>query len=61
MKFNEPNEVMTQLRTFVWLLGNINKNNALSEDCTFGLYMLGEMIADNVEAMIKQRISKENP
>jgi hypothetical protein len=51
-KYTDPDEVMAQLHTFSWLLGNMNSDNAPSEEYKWGLYLLGNMIADNVGDLI---------
>ena len=59
-RFNMPCEVMTQIRTFAWLLSNMYHNETVSKDQAYGLYLFAEMIADNVESMIDELEGEQN-
>ena len=51
LSFTEPHEVIKQIRTFAWLLSNLNQDNDVTRDYADGFLMFGNMIADNLEAM----------
>lgn len=59
-RFNAPCQVMTQIRTFAWLLQNMYHGEMVSEDQAYGLYLFAEMIADNVESMIGKLEGEQN-
>jgi hypothetical protein len=39
----------------------MNTDNTLSDQSTFGLFCIGNMIADNLEAMIEKEIPRYAP
>jgi hypothetical protein len=51
MTFDDPDEVLTQLKTLAWILSNMDPYGTLCDEYRQGLYMLTSMIADNVESM----------
>jgi hypothetical protein len=53
VKYTDPVEVSAQVKTYAWLVGNINIDNSLREDQTPGLLCIGYMISNNVDAMIR--------
>jgi hypothetical protein len=59
--YDDPGEVMAQLRTFAWLLGSMNTESEITENQTFGLYLLANMIGDNVKSMIEKFDSESPP
>jgi len=45
-------DVEVQIRTFSWLLGKLGKEDeGVEGDNAYGLYLIGNMIADNVKAV----------
>jgi hypothetical protein len=50
--WDDPGEVMAQVDTWVWLVGNMNTDNYIDEDTVWGLFLIGNMVAENVRAMI---------
>ena len=52
-KYFEPEQVVTQIRTFAWMLGHL-PGESITEDEAFGLRMLGDMIANNALALTRK-------
>ncbi|GHV80318.1 hypothetical protein AGMMS49944_21090 [Spirochaetia bacterium] len=50
--YTDPIEVSAQVNTFAWLVGNMNHENAITDNDCLGLLCIGYMISENVDAMI---------
>jgi hypothetical protein len=51
-KYTDPVEVSAMVRTYAWLVGNMNNKNAITDNNCLGLLCIGGMISDSVNAMI---------
>ena len=54
----EPYEVVIQLRAFSWLLGSMDERS-LSSDYAHGLHMIGDLIIDQLEAVLERSPDSE--
>ena len=52
VQLTEQGEVMAQINAWVLLVGGLGDGNCHSEELGHGLFCIGAMIAQNVEAMI---------
>ena len=50
--FDNPSEIIAQINTLGWLLGQINSEFAVTDDISHGLYCLTNMIGANTASMI---------
>ena len=62
--FDDPGEVMAQINTMAWLLGQTFTYGTITEEQALGLQCLMFMISDNVKSTIEglmERPLKEAP
>ncbi|GHV77156.1 hypothetical protein AGMMS49942_19770 [Spirochaetia bacterium] len=53
MLYTDPDEVIAEVDTWAWLVGNLPNENQVCDDNVYGLYLIGNMIAQNVKTAIK--------
>ena len=52
MEYSDPMEVSAQVNAWAWLIGSMNTDSGPTEELCHGMYCIGSMIAQNVDAMI---------
>ena len=52
VRFDEPDEVIAQIEALGWMLGQVHTNGTITENYSFGLYCIFNMIGDNAKSMI---------
>jgi hypothetical protein len=58
VKFDDPTEVIAQLKALSWMLGQAHVFGTIDEKHTHGLYCIIDMIGDNAESMIAKLEAK---
>ena len=58
LRFTELPMILSQIRILSKLLGQWDSHNELTKDNSFGLFMLLEQIADNLESFIQEQENK---
>jgi hypothetical protein len=51
-QFIHPDEVSAMVKSYAWLIGNMNTDSGPDKDDCLGLLCIGYMISDSVDAMI---------